>query len=112
MNRAESNLLRSRAHSIVWKAKKAGLLPKFDGSILCTDCEVCATEYDHRNYFKPLEVEPVCHSCNVKRGPAYPFTIESPNEPPFDGNRMLPKRDWKYNGLTQRLVEIHSAMFV
>jgi hypothetical protein len=36
----------------------------------CADCGKPATDYDHRDYRKPLEVEPVCHSCNLKRGPA------------------------------------------
>lgn len=31
-----------------------------------------ARDYDHRDYNKPLEVEPVCHSCNMKRGPGIP----------------------------------------
>ena len=29
-----------------------------------------ATQYDHRDYNKPLEVTPVCPSCNGKRGAA------------------------------------------
>ena len=36
----------------------------------CVDCERPATVYDHRDYSKPLAVEPVCRSCNVMRGPA------------------------------------------
>ena len=35
----------------------------------CTDCGGPAREYDHRDYAKPLEVEPVCHRCNIRRGP-------------------------------------------
>lgn len=27
-------------------------------------------DYDHRDYTKPLSVEPVCRSCNKLRGPA------------------------------------------
>ena len=34
------------------------------------DCGKQAHEYDHRDYDKPLEVEPTCKSCNSKRGPA------------------------------------------
>lgn len=105
MNRAESNRLRCRAHGVVCRAKKAGLLPQFDSSVLCADCGCQATEYDHRDYFKPLMVEPVCHPCNIKRGPAYPFTVESANDPPYDSIRQKARVNWEYDGITQRLVE-------
>jgi len=36
----------------------------------CMDCGTQAVEYDHRDYSKPLDVDPVCHSCNSKRGKA------------------------------------------
>jgi len=36
----------------------------------CVDCGAPATEYDHRDYSKPIEVDPVCHRCNKLRGPA------------------------------------------
>jgi len=38
--------------------------------VKCTDCDNKAQVYDHREYSKPLEVDPVCKSCNMKRGPA------------------------------------------
>lgn len=34
----------------------------------CTDCSKRAECYDHRSYERPLDVEPVCRSCNLKRG--------------------------------------------
>lgn len=34
----------------------------------CFDCGSKATEYDHRDYSKPDQVEPVCKICNVRRG--------------------------------------------
>jgi hypothetical protein len=34
----------------------------------CVDCGAEALCYDHRDYTKPLDVVPVCRSCNVKRG--------------------------------------------
>lgn len=62
-----------RAHSVVAKAKVAGILPALDGSIKCTDCDRPAKVYDHRDYGKPLSVDPVCLSCNRVRGSAqYP----------------------------------------
>lgn len=36
----------------------------------CVDCGNQADHYDHRNYTQPLSVQPVCRSCNKKRGPA------------------------------------------
>lgn len=62
--------LRAPAHSAVAKAIEQGLLAKLDGSIPCKDCGVPAVVYDHREYSKPLEVDPVCKSCNLLRGPA------------------------------------------
>src|SRR5689334_12916642 len=34
----------------------------------CTDCESPAKFYDHRSY-EPEVIEPVCQSCNIRRGP-------------------------------------------
>jgi hypothetical protein len=39
----------------------------------CVDCGGQARDWDHRDYTKPLEVEPVCRSCNKKRGPGHPY---------------------------------------
>ena len=37
----------------------------------CADCgQSQAGFYEHRDYFKPAEVVPVCGSCNRHRGPA------------------------------------------
>ena len=36
----------------------------------CADCDRVACDYDHRDYSRPLDVEPVCRSCNSRRGPA------------------------------------------
>lgn len=38
----------------------------------CTDCGGAALQYDHRDYNKPLDVDPVCRSCNRRRGKAIP----------------------------------------
>ena len=51
-------------------AIRRGLMPKPD-SLVCVDCSAPAETYDHRFYSRPLEVEPVCRSCNKKRGSAY-----------------------------------------
>lgn len=36
----------------------------------CTDCAKPAHEYDHRDYGKPFDIDPVCKGCNRKRGKA------------------------------------------
>lgn len=36
----------------------------------CVDCGVSAQVYDHRDYSKPYEVDPVCQKCNLARGRA------------------------------------------
>lgn len=60
------------AHRFVRLAIRAGYLAKPE-TLACSDCGKPATGYDHRDYNRPLDVEPVCRSCNVKRGPAKPF---------------------------------------
>lgn len=58
-----------RAHYEVRRAVRNGLLrPAHE--LACVDCSKSAREYDHRDYAKPLDVVPVCRSCNLKRGPA------------------------------------------
>lgn len=47
----------------------AGRMPKAKG-LVCADCGLMAQVYDHRDYAKPLEVQPVCRSCNMIRGHA------------------------------------------
>jgi len=44
-----------------------------DGKLICVDCGKTATCYDHRNYFLPFDVDPVCRSCDIRRGQAYPY---------------------------------------
>lgn len=57
-------------NGIVARAISKGLLPALNGLVACVDCGVVATEYDHRDYNRPLDVQPVCHQCNIRRGPA------------------------------------------
>jgi hypothetical protein len=63
--------LRSDAHQAVYIAVKKGELPK-QNTLKCTDCGKQARDYDHRDYTKPLDVEPVCRSCNQLRSYAMP----------------------------------------
>ena len=54
---------------MIARAKRRGDLPP-PATQACADCGLPATEYDHRDYRDPLCVEAVCHSCNLRRGPA------------------------------------------
>lgn len=61
------------ARNAVTRAMIRGDLPRLrDANIPCVDCGKRANRYDHRDYLKPLDVEPVCHGCNLRRGPALP----------------------------------------
>jgi len=62
---------RERALYAVAVAVAIGVLPSLrSGAVPCKDCAKPATQYDHRDYAKPLEVEPVCGRCNLKRSAA------------------------------------------
>lgn len=50
-------------------AIKSGQIQKA-GTFKCVDCGADAHDYDHRAYLDPLGVDPVCRSCNLKRGVA------------------------------------------
>ena len=63
-----------RAARIVYLAVRNGELPRIDRTMQCADCGSSAKEYEHRDYNRPLSVEPICRSCNVKRGRAVPWT--------------------------------------
>jgi hypothetical protein len=36
----------------------------------CVDCGERAYVHEHRSYVEPDKTEPVCRSCNARRGPA------------------------------------------
>lgn len=58
-----------QAHLYVRAAIKCGVLPDLSlGEYACVDCGAAATQYEHRDYRHPLDVEPVCKACNLKRG--------------------------------------------
>ena len=56
------------SHKIVWYAVMGGILPKPE-TLNCVDCGRKAEHWEHRDYLKPLDVDPVCTRCNIKRGP-------------------------------------------
>ena len=43
---------------------------RLDSASSCSDCKTVASCFDHRDYLRPEVAEPVCHSCNAKRGVA------------------------------------------
>lgn len=61
--------VRADAQRAVRAAIGAGELPP-PNVLLCVDCEAQARDYDHRDYLRPLDVVPVCRTCNQRRGPA------------------------------------------
>lgn len=63
---------RSVATWIVSRAVREGLIPRAV-ECTCVDCGRPASGYDHRDYGLPMQIEPVCRSCNSKRGTAKPL---------------------------------------
>lgn len=61
---------RNAAYGIIRSAEKCGFLPPAE-FFECVDCGDYSTMYDHRDYRYPLNVEPVCMSCNSRRGKGY-----------------------------------------
>lgn len=63
--------VRSKAHACVSRAVYKGVLANLKvENVGCVDCGDRADRYDHRDYSKPLAVDPVCRRCDRKRGPA------------------------------------------
>jgi hypothetical protein len=71
---APTNYRQAQSFAIraVANAVRVGVLPRLkDSAIICVDCRKrTAAVYEHRDYAKPLTVEPVCQLCNCRRGPA------------------------------------------
>ena len=73
------------AHQAVALAIRRGLLQK-PNLLDCADFGKPARQYDHRDYNRPLDVQPVCISCNALRGPAKRFDV-----PEYAARRLKPK---------------------
>lgn len=68
-----NGIARARALAPVYRAvhravARGELRPAKDCK--CVDCNGQAAVYEHRDYAKPLEVDPVCRGCNRRRGSA------------------------------------------
>ncbi|MCP1121595.1 hypothetical protein, partial [Robbsia andropogonis] len=72
IERNEQTRAQATCHRFVSQAVSYGFLPRAKDCV-CVDCGLPARHYDHRDYNKPLDVEPVCVSCNLQRGAAKPF---------------------------------------
>lgn len=60
-----------RAHRLVRESVLRGKLTDLhENEVSCIDCGQRATDWEHRDYSKPLDVVPVCRSCNCLRGAA------------------------------------------
>lgn len=70
----EMQRARSRALRLVKESILAGSL-RPAAEFKCGDCGDQAQVYDHRRYSDPPKIEPVCRSCNIRRGPAEEFFI-------------------------------------
>lgn len=57
------------AHYQVARAIRLGKLRR-PAEFPCADCQGKSEHYDHRDYGRPLDVQPVCRKCNFRRGPA------------------------------------------
>jgi hypothetical protein len=64
---------RASARKAVRAARNRGELPSLrQQEIACVDCGKRATIWEHRDYTRPLDVQPVCIGCNTRRGHGYP----------------------------------------
>ncbi len=82
------------AIAAVGRAVRKGLL-KPAKECTCVDCGKQARDYDHRDYNKPLDVVPVCRSCNQLRGPAIPLGgigLFTPKQAKFVTPNWLPHK--------------------
>lgn len=72
----------SYAASVLRKEiRKGNMLKAKDIGLACVDCGSAAEVWEHRDYTKPLDVDPCCISCNLRRGKAYiPDYFPEPTE--------------------------------
>lgn len=65
------------ALAIVSRSAYFGIIKRARECDFCFDCGKPPTQYDHRDYRKPLDIDPVCNSCNRRRGAALPYLNKS-----------------------------------
>ena len=91
--------IRRRAWDLVRDAVKRNGTLREPTSYDCIDCGEPAKCFDHRDYTKPLQVDPVCYSCNTNRGHGYPL----PNGPDIEIPKVLKHMITKSNMVKFRL---------
>jgi len=108
--------LRLRAYAKVLGAINNGTLRRAN-TFDCIDCGNPAMEFDHRDYTKPLQVDPVCTACHGKRGHGLPDTngpdievdwITSKLDSVKDGRLHLRLTEQEFGAL-QRLAEVEGT---
>lgn len=100
--------LAHKATKAVSRAVKTGRLAPVE-TLKCVDCGAKAKHYDHRDYTKPLDVEPCCVRCNFRRGPARPYLDAPPVKVPGLSERLEP---WQhYSEARKRFVGKIPAQF-
>lgn len=65
--RSEIYALRAASIAAIAKEVNSGRIMAAK-NYYCVDCGRPANHYDHRDYNKPLVIEPVCRKCNYDRG--------------------------------------------
>ncbi|MFL9904687.1 hypothetical protein PQR71_42280 [Paraburkholderia fungorum] len=85
----------SQAHAAVNQAVKRGEL-KPAKEFTCADCPAPATDYDHRDYGKPLVVVAVCRMCNLHRGRALPKRWTREEAAQFARQQVIKSCDWNW----------------
>ena len=91
--------LRIYVRGIVGSRVAWGRIPNVK-SFSCVDCGEPATRYDHRNYTKPLKIDPVCNLCDNKRGQGKP-----------DINGPCVELKWKSKKVPSKCGECHCPTF-
>jgi hypothetical protein len=71
-SRSQLQIKHKAIRKITAAAVRAGFL-QHPSDLDCMDCGKPAECYDHRDYNMPLEVQPVCCSCNSARGAGVPL---------------------------------------
>ena len=66
--------MRAKVSRLVARHVARGAIPPAS-HFVCVDCGSPAVDYDHRHYLSPLDVVPVCRSCNLKRRSAVDVRI-------------------------------------
>lgn len=84
--------LQAIAVQAVAAAVSSGKLPSLSRTyVQCYDCTRRAQHYDHWDYNRKLDVEPVCRCCNISRGK----TVNAPDNNRLSGGfEVSEDREW------------------